>query len=232
MHLPWPGGLSAHPTIHPWLLMVWVVYWSFFMVCSRYGARLCLIVGFFFFSPLFCSFLQSCISCFTILLFMLWCYLIQACWASLGLLLILLSITQYDHWSFYYMACRLLRPIYFLLDVLGPFTFLRHPLPFLILHLHRFLLTPFGFRRPNYFILHPWGSWAYYQPLIFFTCIASGLLWFILTLLHHILPMGLLFLSFWTPLGPFASSRPICLFYEPIIHYSCHLGLMVFLSTY
>ena len=232
MHLPWPGSLSAHPTIHPWLLMVWVVYWSFFMVCSRYGARLCLIVGFFFFSPLFCSFLQSCISCFTILLFMLWCYLIQACWASLGLLLILLSITQYDHWSFYYMACRLLRPIYFLLDVLGPFTFLRHPLPFLILHPHRFLLTPFGLPRPNYFILHPWGSWAYYQPLIFFACIASGLLWPILTLLHHILPMGLLLLSFWTPLGPFASSRPICLFYEPIIHYSCHLGLMVFLSTY
>ena len=41
-------------------------------------------------------------------------YLTQASWASLGLLLILLSMTQYDHWAFYYIACRLLCPIYFL----------------------------------------------------------------------------------------------------------------------
>ena len=57
-------------------------------------------------------------------------------------------MTQYDHWVFYYMACGLLHPIFFLLGVLGPFTFLGHPRPFLILHPHRLLLTPLGFPNP------------------------------------------------------------------------------------
>ena len=84
----------------------------------------------------------------------------------------------------------------------------------------------------NYFILHPWGSWTFYQPLTFFTFITSGMQWHILTFLHHILPMDLLLLSFRAPLGPVASSRPICLFHGSAIHYSCHLGLMVFLFIY
>ena len=41
-----------------------------------------------------------------------------------------------------------LRPIYFLLGVLGPFTFLGHPWPFLIMRPHGFLLTPLGFPDP------------------------------------------------------------------------------------
>ena len=41
---------------------------------------------------------------------------------------------------------------------------------------------------------------------------------------------GLLFLFFWAPLSPFTSSRPICLSHGPVIHYSCCLGLMGFLS--
>ena len=41
---------------------------------------------------------------------------------------------------------------------------------------------------------------------------------------------GLLFLSFRAPLSPFTSSRPICLSHGPVIHYSCCLGLMGFLS--
>ena len=57
----------------------------------------------------------------------------------------------------------------------------------------------FGFPRPNYFILHPWGSWARHQPLTFFYCIILGLLWLILTLLHHILPMSLLIFSLRAP---------------------------------
>ena len=85
---------------------------------------------------------------------------------------------------------------------------------------------------PNYLIPHPWGSWTCHQLLTFFACITSGFLWPILNFLHHILPMGLLLLSLWAPLGPFTSSRPICLFHGPAIHYSYHLGLMVFLSTY
>ena len=41
---------------------------------------------------------------------------------------------------------------------------------------------------------------------------------------------GLLFLYFRAPLSPFISSRPICLSYGLVIHYSCSLGLMDFLS--
>ena len=37
-----------------------------------------------------------------------------------------------------------------------------------------------------------------------------------------------LFLSFWSLLSPFAFSRPIYLFHGHVIHYSCHLDLMVF----
>ena len=48
-----------------------------------------------------------------------------------------------------------------------------------------------GLSRPNYLIPPPWGSWARHQPFIFFTCITLGLLWPILTFLHHILPIGL-----------------------------------------
>ena len=90
----------------------------------------------------------------------------------------------------------------------------------------------FGLPWSNYLILYPWDSWTCHQPLTFFARITSGLLWPILTFLHHILPMSLLLLSFQAPLGPFVSSRPICLFHRPVIHYSCRLGLMVFLSTY
>ena len=85
----------------------------------------------------------------------------------------------------------------------------------------------FGLPWPN-FILHPWGSWTFYPPFTFFTFIILGLLWPILTFLHHILSMGLLLLYFLAPLGPSTSSRPICSFYRPTIHYSYHLGLMVF----
>ena len=48
-----------------------------------------------------------------------------------------------------------------------------------------------GLSRPKYLISPPWGSWACHQPFIFFTCITLGLLWPILTFLHHILPIGL-----------------------------------------
>ena len=43
--------------------------------------------------------------------------------------------------------------------------------------------------------------------------------------------MGMLFLSFRASLSSLASSRPICLFHGPVIHYSCCLGLMVLPSA-
>ena len=42
---------------------------------------------------------------------------------------------------------------------------------------------------------------------------------------------GMLFLAFRASLSPLAFSRPICLFNGPVIHYSCHLDLMVLLFT-
>ena len=39
------------------------------------------------------------------------------------------------------------------------------------------------------------------------------------------------YFSLRAPLGPFASSRPIYLFYKLMIHYSYHSGLMIFLLT-
>ena len=42
---------------------------------------------------------------------------------------------------------------------------------------------------------------------------------------------GLIFLFFRAPLSLITSSRPICLSHGPVIHYSCHLGLMGFLSV-
>ena len=65
------------------------------------------------------------------------------------------------------------------------------------------------------------------NPLTFFVCITLGLWRPFLTFLHHILPMGMLFLSFWASLSPLTSSRPICLFHGFVIYYSCRLGLMV-----
>ena len=70
----------------------------------------------------------------------------------LGLLLILLSMTQYDHCVFYYIACRLLCHIYFLLGILDPFSFLGHPRSFLIPCSNGLLLTPLGF--PNSITLY------------------------------------------------------------------------------
>ena len=140
-------------------------------------------------------------------------------------------MTQYSHLSFLVTS-----------DIHGPFTFLgRIYFPwallalFLALHSHGLLLTPLGFLSliTLSFILGAHGLSI--NPLLSLFSLLSllrALLWPILTFLHHILLMGLLLLSFRAPLGLSTSSRPICLFHGPIIHYSYHLSLMVFLSTY
>ena len=86
------------------------------------------------------------ISCRNTLSFLLWRYLTSTCWAILGLLLILLSMTQYGHLGF------VLHCLWALLSHLFP---LGHPWPicfpwaslalFVTLHSHRLLLTPLGF---------------------------------------------------------------------------------------
>ena len=84
-----------------------------------------------------------------------------------------------------------------------------------------------GLSQPNYFILILGIYGLAINPLLSLFLLFLGLQWPILTFLHHILPMGMPFLSFQASLSPFTSLRPICLFHEFVIHHSCHLGLMV-----
>ena len=105
------------------------------------------------------------------------------------------------------------------------------PLGFLI-HFTNFAfswaITNFiGLSWPNYFILIPGVYELAINSLLSLFALLLGLQWLIFTFLHHILPMSMSFLSFQASLSPFTSSRPICLFHEPVIHHSYHLGLMV-----
>ena len=84
-----------------------------------------------------------------------------------------------------------------------------------------------GLSWPNYFILILGIYGLAINPLLSLFALLLGLQWPILTFLHHILPMGMLFLSLRASLSSFTSSRPICLFHEPMIHHSYRLGLMV-----
>ena len=84
-----------------------------------------------------------------------------------------------------------------------------------------------GLPWPNYFILILGVHELSINPLLSLFALLLGLQWPILTFLHHILSMGMLFLSFRASLSLFTSSRPICLFHKPVIHHSYHLGLMV-----
>ena len=85
-----------------------------------------------------------------------------------------------------------------------------------------------GLYWPNYFMLIFGVHELAINPLLSLFALLLGLQWPILTFLHHILSMGMLFLSFRASLSLFTSSRPIFLFHELMIHHSCRLGLMVF----
>ena len=122
------------------------------------GARLCLIVGFSSFSLLFYSFcslttiptISLCRSYYDDirpqLAGALWaCCLFFSQWLNMVIKFILILFWAF----FYYIAYRLLCPIYFFLDILGPFAFLGHPWPFfLILLSHGLLLTLLDFPDP------------------------------------------------------------------------------------
>ena len=128
--------------------------------------------------------------------------------------------------------------------LLCPFCFfsLGHPWPvcfiwassslLLTLHSHSLLLTSLDFPSPitsfsslgfvglpltPYFLCMHY-FWACSGPFSLF--------------LNHILLMGMLFFSFRVSLNSFTSSRPICLFHEPVIHHSHHLGLIALSLVY
>ena len=102
-------------------------------------------MGFPSFSPFFCSFLQS-------LHFLSHHFAIPAVVLFDLSLLGLFGVVAHSSlnnlvWSFGlfgYVACGLLCPI-FLLGIFGPFTFLEHPRPFLVLCSHGLLLTLLDF---------------------------------------------------------------------------------------
>ena len=233
MRLPWSGGLFAHlPPILNFLWRELLSDFPFFMACFFWRLG---------FAWLWLFFLQPTLLLFSTVLLqfsvILLCYsycdviwpkptgLLWACclffsqWLCMiiGLFITLLAGSRVPFISSWASLAYLLS-----LGILGHFSNSAFPWAF---------TNSFGLPRPNFFILHPWGSWTFHQPLSFFTCITSGLLWSILTFLHHKLPMDLLLLTFQASLGPFASSRPICLFYGHMIYYFCYLGLMAFLST-
>ena len=151
----------------------------------------------------------------------------------LGLLYALFSISYNDqvlllgsyscHFGVFlthYIARGLLGPFLPSRASLAHFSFLGHPQPisfplgilgpFPTLYSHEFLLTLLAFPSPITisFILRVHGLSI--NPLLSYF-ITSGLLWPILTFLHHIIPMGLLLLS----LGSF---RPICFPQGPFIY--------------
>ena len=227
MRLSWSEGSSVHSATHPWLLMAWTIFWFPFLYgLLPLGAGLCLIVGFSSFSLLFCSFrslatipaVPLCHSC-CVMLF-------DPC--LLGLF----------HWIYTYVTLGFLVPLHCLWAPLSHFLLLGHPRPicfpwassahFLILHSHELLLTFLDFPDPITisFIFEAHG---FSINSLFSHFITSALLWPIFTFLHRIIPMRILFLS----LGSFTHlllSRPIYLFYGPIIHCSYHSGLMVLLT--
>ena len=155
------------------------------------------------------------------MLFLPWCYLTRVCWASLGLLSVLFSMTQYGYWIYTQATLGFLNPLHCLWAPLSHFSLLEYPWPicfpwaslahFLVLHSHEFLLTLLGFPGPItlFFILGAHGLSA--NPLLSYFII-SGLFRPILTFLHLIIPMSLLLLS----LGSF---RPICFHQGPFIYF-------------
>ena len=128
------------------------------------------------------------------------------------------------------MACGLLRPIYFLLGVLGPFTFLGHPWPFLTLCSYGLLLTLLGFpdQITLSFIFRAHGLVINLLLSLLVLRVCCGHSYFTTSHTAHRFATSLFLGSF----RPVCSSRSICLFYGSMIHYSYLLGLIVFLSIY
>ena len=143
------------------------------------------------------------------------------------------SIWSLDSYSCYFDIFLL----HYLWAPLSHLFLLRHPWPicfsweslalFLILRSYGLLLTFLGFSGPITlsFILGAHGLSI--NPLLSLLALlqacCSPFSFFYITYCPWIC-----YFSLRAPLGPFSSSRPSCLFYGPIIHYSYHFNLMVF----
>ena len=123
-------------------------------------------------------------------------------------------------------------PFVFPLGIAGPFAFLRLPQPFsLTLHSYGPLLSSLGFPGPItlFLILGVYGLAI--NPLLSLLL----LLWdcrgpFLLFHIIYCPWFAFFFFLFPGSFKPIYPSRPICLSHGLVIHYSCRLGLMGFLS--
>ena len=117
----------------------------------------------------------------------------------LSLLSVFLSMTWYGNWICTHATLGFLDSLHCLWAPLSHFFLLRHLWPicfswaslacFLILYTHGLLLILLGF--PSLITLfHILGAHKLPINPLFSYFITSGLLWPILTLLHHIMPMG------------------------------------------
>ena len=207
--------------------MVWNVFWFFTLYwLAPFRGWALLDCGFFpLFSPFFAHFviLLSSLPYHSAILAVM---LFNSC--LLGLFLAccvfftqLVKITQHDHWIYIHATLGFLDPLHFLWAPLAHIFLLGHPWPicfpwassahFLILHSYGLLLTLLGFFGPITLSFILGAHELSINPLLSYF-ITSGLLWPILTFLHHIMPIGLLLLS----LG---SSRPICFAQGPFIYF-------------
>ena len=135
-------------------------------------------------------------------------------------------MTQYDHWIHTHAILG-----FFITLHVGSFVPFISPWAsltlFLILLSYVFLLTPLGFPIPIIlsFILGAHGlSINPLLSLLAFLRVYCGPF----SLFYNTYYPWVCYFSLQAPLDPFASSRPICLFYGPMIYYSYHSGLMVF----
>ena len=211
-------GLEARLCVLPLIFdFLWCELFSnppFFMACFLQGLGLAWLWAFLPFSSLFAPsvgllvFLPRHPAVFAVVLFD--SCLLGLFWVCCMLFFYLIMVTHHCYWVFihatwtfltYYIACWL--P--WLISLIG------NPQPIFNFAFTWVFTNFFGLLWPSYHILHLWSSWVSINPL-FTYFITLGLLWPILTFLHHIMPMSLLLIS----LGSF---RPTCFPQDPFIYF-------------
>ena len=190
MRLSWSRGSSTHFAAHPWPFMAWTAFLFLIPYTLLLSwTRPCLIVGFSSFSLFFAPFVIllpfSAIPLYYSCHGVIWLVPAGPLRACRGFILMLL-------WAFP-------DPFHCLWALLSHFFLLEHSWPicfswaslacFLILYTHGLSLILLGF--PSLITLfHILGAHKLPINPLFSYFITSGLLWPILTLLHHIMPMG------------------------------------------
>ena len=161
----WSRSSSMHSTVHPWPLMAWTIFWFPILYgLLPLGAGLCLIVDFFLSAYSFTPFV-------VLLPFLPYHSAIPA------VMLFDPCLLDLFHWIYTHVTLGFLDPLYCLwaplTHLLSSWASLTHLLSLGILGLFPNSAFSWAFTNsfrlswPNCLILHPWGSWAFHQPLTF-----------------------------------------------------------------